>query len=390
LKYGKAGLSIKQKRLTALDGLRFLLMLHILLDHYFGNGGISGTTIANSKLIHSSIALNYGVSSFAVLSGFVLAMAFGARIAQGEVDGKSFAVARFASIVPGAWVMTVLTAMLAVFSFGTKMYVFDGNYTTMGGFLADLLFVRAFDIERLGDTVGGAQWFIGPLLLTYLLFYVITRKWGKGTSQTDRMDFVYFISFLVSMFILVMNYQTPPLKTPATIWYAGFFTGCATYSLWRRCSTGKRKFALTAVCVFVEVACWLINMYQPQYAGGSEFLVLGIAPSLVVIAINVKPIAYILSTKLMRKLGELSYSMLLTHAFVFIVMMLMGKVGIFSYKENQHIYTGVYIAVCIAVAFLFNRFVERPMNNYIRRKYAEYANAKQNTEQNMEETANEK
>jgi len=107
-----------RKDFWALDWLRFLLAIYLVLFHTFsGNYKL----LAGSWLDAALGLGNLATSGFFVLSGFLLTHAYVVRRAGSQLDGKSFFVARFSTLYPLhflAFLITLIPVAVTIYTRG--------------------------------------------------------------------------------------------------------------------------------------------------------------------------------------------------------------------------------------------------------------------------------
>ena len=159
----------KKERLLYIDVLRVIAMMTVLICHYTRSLEYAGITylayILPNEIFNVYLG-SFGVAVFFVLSGVSLMYTY-----SGKMDIKKYFKKRFLGIFPMYW-----TAWLLAF-----LYFF----WKMGQFRTEVpywkIILTVFGMDGYANWYGAnfyllGEWFLGCLLLLYLLFPIL--KWG--------------------------------------------------------------------------------------------------------------------------------------------------------------------------------------------------------------------
>ena len=176
-------------RLAGIEGLRALAATAILVYHVWLYSSPDGQRVARGLLDRLLPDLQFGVTLFFALSGFLLYRVFAAAVLRG---GSAPSIAgylrnRALRIVPAYWVILVLTAFVL-----KSALVRDGMDIHSGsGFDADLLlrsllFVQNYDPDTLITGIGPA-WTLCVEVVFYLLLPGLgLAAWRAARRTTSR------------------------------------------------------------------------------------------------------------------------------------------------------------------------------------------------------------
>ena len=161
--------NVKKERLKYVDVLRVLAMVPVVVCHYTRSQEYAGITYPNKFMPDEFFSIylgSFGVAIFFILSGVSLMYTY-----DGKLDLKLFIKKRFLGIFPMYW-MAWLTAFLYLFyknkGFFNIIPRWKIIYTVIGmdGYFNWL--------DQTFYLLG--EWFLGCLLLLYVLFPIL--KWG--------------------------------------------------------------------------------------------------------------------------------------------------------------------------------------------------------------------
>lgn len=158
------------KEIRSLTGIRGLAALMVVLYHYFQDS--AGLGPAHAFIAHGYIA----VDLFFVLSGFVMALTYGAAF-SGKFSWPALAAflgKRLGRVYPLYLVVTVVVAILAYVG------VIAGRSPRLGEMFSNLLMVQAWGFA---DSIGGPTWSISTEFAAYLLFPGLVAAVLLGSSR---------------------------------------------------------------------------------------------------------------------------------------------------------------------------------------------------------------
>lgn len=149
----------------ALDALRFLASLFVVLFHF---GDEAPIPLAD---LHSVWARGYlATDFFLMLSGFVLARAYGAGVASGRIAPVGFWLKRFARSYPTHLITLAILAVLVLEASLIGRTPVHAERFEWSGIPAQILLLHAFG-------VGGGQWNIPAWTLSALLICYAFFPW---------------------------------------------------------------------------------------------------------------------------------------------------------------------------------------------------------------------
>ncbi len=365
-------------RFEVLDSWRGICALLVTLFHFPAAGWL-----ATNGFIRGSYLF---VDFFFVLSGFVIAHAYGNRLSDGN-SFRKFMITRFGRLFPLHAFM--LLAFVAFELLRLKMPQFSGGEPAFSGaFSVKSLITNVFMVHGLGTEQGltwnGPSWSISTELFAYLMF-------GLAVLLLGRFAMLAFISaILVAPLFL---FAASPDFMDAT-WDFGFIRcvygfsfGVIVHALFERAgekpshdheTVGAWTFAecatVIAVILFVSTShANALSLLAPLIFGFAVFI----------FAHEGGMVSRLLSARPFLMLGALSYSIYMTHMFVQARMINVGKFAdghfttqFFSNDASGNPMFGqswawpmatLMIAATLSASLLTYRLVEMPGRNWFRK-----------------------
>ncbi len=357
------------ERFEVLDALRGICALLVALYHFQANG-----LIARSLLVQNGWLF---VDYFFVLSGFVIAHSYGARLCDGAVSVGRFMALRMGRIYPLH--IAVLLAFIAL----ELLLVFGGDWIaqfvtrepftgsrSIGALLQNIFLLQSFGIEG-GRGWNGPAWSIAAEMWTYLLYaviFVIARRWFVGIAG---------LLVLAAGVWLFANAPDLHVTFEGGIVRCifGFSVGVLTYKAFRQFGGlhGQlwEALAIALVIAFASFAAGAWTFFAP----------LVFALTIMALATQSGLVSALLRRPFFQLLGLISYSIYMVHVFV------QGRLGellqmtdlidISVDAQGRTLLTGspwvgnavtvAMLALLIGVSWLSYRLVEKPGRDWSRK-----------------------
>jgi peptidoglycan/LPS O-acetylase OafA/YrhL len=312
--------------------------------------------------------LHIGVTLFFVLSGFLIAYRYSEKI---NFSFRKYLVNRVARIYPMYFILTTLTFIVLAQKNSGINFQFLILYILNIGFIRG--FFESFKFSGIAQgwslTVEETFYFLAPVLFFFI-------------NKSKRYLFILPVVFICSGIGLVLIFSR--------INFYGFFSSFEflfNYTFFGRCLeffigitlalVYKNQFAKKKVkhctlfgLIGIIVSIVLIAYLKGDYDYGIRHPIGKIINTLILPILGIAPFYYgllnedtifskILGSNLFVLLGKSSYIFYLIH------------IGIFSTFLHQ--YTKNYLFIFIAInslSILLFKFIEEPLNNYIRKKFA--------------------
>jgi hypothetical protein len=360
-------------RFRALDGWRGICALLVAAHHLEVHGFLYWQPLVRNAWLF--------VDFFFVLSGFVIAHAYGETLSQG-VGFRAFVIRRFGRLWPLH--ASVLAALVAI---EFSHLAIQHWYPTAGEHVAFTfsrspfaILTNLFLVQALGfhpfDTWNGPAWSICVEFCTYLVFAALCAVAPKR-SQRLLASLVLALA-AVAVLVCFSEYgmrETFRWALPRCIF--GFFLGTLTYEAWRRGAT--KRIAGT----WLEAAAVALVVVFVTYAPGHDALEY-LAPPLFCLVVLVFAgdsgmFSRLLATRAPAALGRWSYSIYMVHTLILVVFFSAASVAelLFDAHWLSRLPNGeaavaahgafvtlplfvIYLAVVVASAAATWRFIEQP------------------------------
>jgi len=289
-------------RFAALDSLRGLAALGVLLRHLPASNGFAILPIADAGGLF--------VDLFFVISGFVIAESYGERLAAG-FPAKRFAVLRLGRVLPLHLVMVAafLVLELVAWAFGSGglnlRAPFTGGHSPEHLLRAVLLLDGYFPDKN--NYYNGVSWSIGIELLLYALAVLAFRA--------KRIGLAAFMSIgLAGLALQYAKVDVPGLTNSLERGLAGFATGLACWLLHR-----ARSGAALPLAGWLETLALASVVGFVWFAPGSNHSALIVLPSALAVFVFAHQsgwLSRLLLTRWPLWLGTISYSFYMVHMMV--------------------------------------------------------------------------
>lgn len=369
--------SKSESRYRALDGLRGVAALMVAVFHFGALWHLAGfPLIANAYLF---------VDFFFVLSGFVIAHAYGRRLGS-ALEVAQFATRRLGRVYPlHIAALAALVALEAIKLVGTRAGVlhplfepFSADSAMAGNTLPhQLLLTHALGfLDRL--TWNHPSWSISAEFWTYLVFAALM----VGITR-ERMRTIAFTGLAVLSLGLVAANSTDGMNVTYDLGFwrclAGFMTGVLTFELvgrfLDRAPTGRARLLPTfhagvAECTMAGIALLFVLLAGHSFV--SLLAPLVFAPLVAILAFSSGPVSQVLLTRPLQNLGAWSYSIYMVHVPILTVLLpLVARGQYVTFADGSRYAAGLspiaydavfvgYIAAVIGLASLTYRRIELP------------------------------
>lgn len=288
-------------RFAALDALRGVAALGVALHHIVAvNGPASWALFGNGGLF---------VDFFFVLSGFVIAAAYGERLAQGFSLAR-YAVLRIGRVWPLHAVMVLVALGLEVTAWlfgsqGLSAYApFTGTHSP-GHLLTSFLLLDSYIPDRT-NFYSGAGWTISVELLLYALAALAFRggRWGMAALMGAG---------VLGLVLHLAQLDLPALTTMVQRGLAGFALGTACWFIHRRFAARLRAASLIEG---LAMAALLLAIALADSTVDAAMVIVPAALVVLVFAREQGALSQVLQSVPFEWLGRISYSIYMVHAMV--------------------------------------------------------------------------
>ena len=288
-------------RFVALDSWRGLAALGIAVRHLNGPGPLT------SGALHDNLSM--AVDFFFVLSGFVIAAAYGERLRSG-FSTLRFMVLRYGRVWPVHALLVLIYAVLETIYalWGAGPLAGREPFTEARDLVAlipTLLLWQAYTHPTQDIWVSQA-WSISVEIGLYFAAALAWRFAGKGT--------VVLAALAALAAIVVLDADMVDKGYDIARGVAGFGLGVVGWSLWCRIRDTAIPRALVSVLELAALPAVLvaIAVRAPYWVADPLFLTV-----VMLFAFEKGPVSRLLRTAPLLMLGTLSYSLFMVHGFVY-------------------------------------------------------------------------
>ena len=344
------------QRFDVLDALRGLCALLVVFFH-----------LPVSSHIHALPLTRHGylfVDFFFVLSGFVIAHAYGGRLASVR-DVGPFIAKRLGRVWP------LHAVMLAVF-IGLELCRLWFHFDSAPPFVRDrsveaiftnLLLIQSFNIHDY-LTWNGPAWSISVEMGAYVLFAALM-------VLAPRRFVPLSLVIVVAGALIVLNFAPRFMNTTYNFGFPraayGFFLGCLVHRVWRMTPPTFSP----VVASWLQAACLIVVGVYVSYAEGPWTVAapLFFAASIWIFAEERGLVSRALSVRPMLALGHWSYSIYMVHMFLITIMLIVARKTSFMPGGRRIDFGSIWlndlfalavIGVIVGVSVLTYRFIEIP------------------------------
>lgn len=327
----------------ALRGIAALLVVfHHLLEELVGG-------LPDSDLIKSLIRLGAcGVDVFFVISGFIIAHSVKSLGGRGREAARVFALRRMARVLPLYWGLNVLVLILASTGFLFKSKVID-----LPVVLASFFFLPGSSLLQ------GVGWTLNFEVYFYLCFAFAILV-PRGVLAPVAAATVLAVNILAGA--LGLEGSSALFLQNRLVFEFVFGVFVATFMNRSRLLLSQR--GVLVVFLLAGASMWLASSFDTGATSGLRGDTRWWAWGLPATALLAASIWWIKPHSLWVWLGDISYSLYLGHAFVMTAVAVVIKRIPSGPLWAMSIFI-VGVLVSIGIAFLLNRYVEKPSNAWL-------------------------
>ncbi len=362
------GESSASERVTQLDGLRGLAALGVLVYHYVHFGG-------DPKLYpfaaYQPFAWVYArgwllVDFFFLLSGIVMTHRYLAPIAKQALSARSFFWLRLSRIYPLHLAGLGVTALLQWYRLWHDQAALIYPNRDLYHFALNLVFLHAGAFEE-GWSYDAPSWSVAVEVFAYTAFFVLARRSGRYASAA-------VVAFVASFVLYTSTLNYPLLNPSVGRGLFGFFLGSLIYLGLRGTAARKLggKLGVAALVALAAAIAMSQKVGQNVFIGGDGVRTgvhygFSVFPLLLVAALEVRPLARLLSLRPFTFLGDISYSVYLLHVPVQMGVLMYAEATGTALPTAQPAFLLTFMAVVLALSTLAHRFFEVPVRARVRR-----------------------
>ncbi|SDB46961.1 Peptidoglycan/LPS O-acetylase OafA/YrhL, contains acyltransferase and SGNH-hydrolase domains [Pseudobutyrivibrio sp. YE44] len=324
-------MSANTKRYDALDGIRALACVGIVLIHVMTNGKFGVTGFFFDKMVPSFA--NF-VFLFMTVSGFGICCGYYERIKNKQMDIADFYKKRYMKIWPFFAALCLLDFVMSPSL--NSLYEVFANLTLCFGL-----------IPNAHIKVIGVGWFLGTVFVFYIMFPFMVFL----LSDKKRAWFSFIVSILMN-YVSGTYFDTD--RTSIAYSFMFFMAGGMVYIYREQLEKIKHGSILFALALLVVTV-----VYFAVYSGPIVMLVFGIFALLYGMSVGEKNV---FNASALRFLGGISFEVYLCHMIIFRVV---EKAHLLRLTGND--YMNYFISFCLVLvgaiifAFIGKKIIDKLM-----------------------------
>lgn len=303
-----------------------------------------------------------GVGFFFLLSGFILTYTYAPEVMRGRFDVRAFYVARIARIYP-VYLASIAIAIVVDVACGSQLWDASTPLTRSVAVIAQALAIQAWlPSEQLYFGVNSPAWSISVEAFFYALFPLLIRSLSRSFTETSART-VFMAATLTWVFVTAAysiphtadvwsTYVFPPIRI------VDFVVGMLLGLAFLRGFQLRGSATAWEVSVIAAVAAGILALpAMPVALRYSLFLMPLWAMLIAIVALRGGAVSRALSHPILERLGEMSFAFYLVHLSAITVAERVMPVPFASASA---------LLSSLAVAWLLNSCVERPLRVWIR------------------------
>ena len=370
-------MEVKREYITdfvGLDLLRFILALVVVVRHYYHfygpfpdsqfNGFGTGMTDEPLYSLLSPL-YNFGhmaVPLFWLISGLIFYSVYHVEITKNEITIGRFSFLRFTRLYPLHFLTLLIVAALQIFYYFQHGSYFVYQENTLSRFVLQLFFMDSWHVSGFA-AFNIPAWSVSVEIFVYMIFYFVT---SAGLTKGKGLPILLLFLLLINSFQIL-----PPFKECLFF----FFSGCML-ARWINSGISLTSLFIRAVIIAVVlvIAASLLKTYMspPELLDGSAIYLLRDVAVFVVVVLcfiitfrSATP-KFVAST--FRNLGNMTYSIYLVHFPIQISIFLVLQPKDYAVFDDPKILF-LFLATSVITGWLAFRFVEKPVQRYLRSKF---------------------
>ena len=319
-------------RLATIDGLRGYLALgvfthHFVVTYYWYKTGVWYSPSENflNNIGQASVVM------FFMITGYL----FSKKIKSNNFEIRKFFVKRFFRLMP--LLFTVVTIMVWIVFIKQKFVLYDEPIEIFKQIIAWLLFMQP-NINHLMHTdyiTAGVTWTLKYEAIFYL-----------------ALPLLYFIRKNKALFILIVSILFLIIvRTLFLLFFIGYIISEIENRYKNKFNFNANIISIINILIIIFVLFYFKSSYHLL-----SFILLGISFALIVLG---NTLFGILSNKFSIILGEISYSIYLTHGLILYILF-----NLILKDEPTLYYLPIVMTIVIFVSLITFKYIEKPFNDF--------------------------
>ena len=280
-------------------------------------------------------------------------------IVEKKISGKNFFLLRFSRLYPLHFITLLIVAALQAIYFNTNGVFFVYQFNDLYHFILQIFFISDWGFED-GLSYNGVIWSISIEILVYLVFFLTLKYIAKSRS--------IIINFLIIIFSLIIlyteNLQNVLNYSQVVDCLCLFYAGGIAASFYE--SFKDKRKTITILLILSLIIPFLVSIFELHKQNNwlTVFLLIYVPICLILFA-NIK-IQSNHITKILKALGNLTYSSYLVHIPIQLLIILILSQFNIEIPFYSNYFLIFYLAFVLIISRLVFCYYEKPIQNKIR------------------------
>lgn len=358
----KKGLD-NENYIPALDGLRFLAILGVLLFHitnyiYQNHNDQELQAFIKNYILPITKYGRFGVELFFIISGFIITLSIeNYKIKGSLVLLKTFYLRRLSRIFPPYFIIITCSLIFNLLFLNT-LSVKNG----INSYLASIFFIHNLIYPGEFPFLSGAAWSLEIEIQFYFLAPILFLLFNGQTNYLKiSLNLIFFLLFFI------LNNLGYNVETKSLLNYGHYFiigNILAFFNL-RRNYIGKHYNVSLITIIFIYIFIYILNI---KYNNASSLILVNKLFTLLIIfaslyyILNLNKVK-ILTNKILTRIGKISYSIyLLNYPIIVLFGHYILSITIFkNYYFTLILIIILFLALIFLLSYLFYTTVEKPL-----------------------------
>ena len=314
----------EKERYSALDGIRAVAAICIVLMHVKANGDYNVPGFFYGTIITSFTNFTY---LFMLLSAFSMCCGYYESFREGSINLGTFYKRRYQRIWPYFAILCTLELVV------------EHNLHSLYEWFADLTLVFGL-LPNANISVIGVGWFLGTIFTFYFVFPFFTVLIANKKRAWISLIVAVIFNILCNLYFFDNKHVVESFSARTNIIFCSmFFIMGGLIYLYRK---ELKKFFSKRICIPLLILILGIVLYYTIVNSIFINLVLFALITIIGICVNNGPIRFLLDNKILSFLGSISMEIYLSHMLVFRII---EKVNLIHITGND---TVNYIIISIS------------------------------------------
>lgn len=256
-----------------------------------------------------------GVDVFFVISGFLMTQITLKSFDQNTFSLREFYIKRIKRIVPAMHFMLYFVLLISLVFFFRADLKLNAKYVLLADFFcSNIYFWRYLNYFTSGDNILLHTWTLGVEWQFYLIYPLLLLLLRKVYLRNDKLFWQILASITVLSFVLMLMYFTKDnnftfYMLPTRFWELSI--GGLAFGLGRSSFTVDPAARKTLTYISLAVIIFCSVYVSESFVWPSYFTVLPVLATSIVLSFNISSVLF--SSKIVKILGDISYSLYLWH-----------------------------------------------------------------------------